>query len=283
MRAQERLVAGALLVAIAAITLAPLLVMVFTSVKPDSALRAEKLMSIPIAPTVTPWVQAWRGTCGGAGCGGLSYWFVNSLEIVTIALPCSIGTGLVTGYGMTQCPTWISTVLFCLLLLGLFLPVQMVLFPMIMLVREMRLYGSLAGLALVHVVWGLPITALLFRGFFLSVPGEVLRAARIDGAGFWATLRFVLLPLAIPTITTAAALQFIYIWNDFLLGETFGGSSHLPVTVALMTLAGGDYKLAQYNVEMAAALMVALPPVVVCVISGSAIARGLMPWHAAHE
>lgn len=283
MSRRGRLIGGALLIAIAAVEAAPLFVMAITSLKPASELYVSGLMSIPHGPTLAAWDQAWRGTCDGPACSGLSRWFLNSLEIVSVALPGSMALGMVTGYGMTQCPRWASMSLFWLLLLGLFLPAEVVLFPMIMLVRELHVFGSTLGLALVHMVWGLPITTLLFRGFFLSLPRELVHAARIDGAGFWTTLWFVLLPLSVPTFATGVALQFTYIWNDFLLGATFGGINHLPVTVALMTLAGGGYKVAQYNVEMAAALLVAIPPVAICLIAGRAIARGLMPWQASHE
>lgn len=253
----------------------PLLVMLSTSLKPLDEINNGSLFALPHEPTVAAWAKAWGGACISGTCRGLSVWFGNSFAIVLPALFCSLGLGAVTGYALSlRTAKWVD-MLFAALLIGLFIPPQVTLYPMIVLVREMGLFGTLGGLVFAHTVWGLAFVTLLFRNFFLSVPRDLLKAARIDGAGFLATFWHVMLPLSLPVCAVALVLQFTYIWNDFILGLTFAGPGQQPVTVALNVLAGSQFGPQEYNVNMAATMIAALPTILVYLLSGRLFVRGI--------
>lgn len=265
-----------LMLSIAALTvLFPLLVMLSTSLKPLDEINNGSLFALPQEPTVAAWTKAWGGACISGTCRGLSVWFGNSFAIVLPALFCSLSLGAVTGYAFSlRTAKWVD-ILFAALLIGLFIPPQVTLYPMIVLVRELGLFGTLGGLVFAHTVWGLAFVTLLFRNFFLSVPKDLSNAARIDGAGFLATFWHVMLPLSLPVCAVAMVLQFTYIWNDFILGLTFAGPGQQPVTVALNVLAGSQFGPQEYNVNMAATMIAALPTILVYLLSGRLFVRGI--------
>ncbi len=265
-----------LMLSIAALmVLFPLLVMLSTSLKPLAEINQGSLFALPQEPTFAAWARAWGGACISGDCRGLSVWFGNSFAIVLPALFCSLGLGALTGYALSlRAARWVD-MLFAALLIGLFIPPQVTLYPMIVLVRELGLFGTLGGLVFAHTVWGLAFVTLLFRNFFLSVPRDLLKAARIDGAGFLATFWYVMLPLSLPVCAVALVLQFTYIWNDFILGLTFAGPGRQPVTVALNVLAGSQFGPQEYNVNMAATMIAALPTILVYLLSGRLFVRGI--------
>lgn len=265
-----------LMLSIAALmVLFPLLVMLSTSLKPLAEINNGSLFALPQEPTLAAWARAWGGACISGDCRGLSVWFGNSFAIVLPALFCSLGLGALTGYALSlRAARWVD-MLFAALLIGLFIPPQVTLYPMIVLVRELGLFGTLGGLVFAHTVWGLAFVTLLFRNFFLSVPRDLLKAARIDGAGFLATFWYVMLPLSLPVCAVALVLQFTYIWNDFILGLTFAGPGRQPVTVALNVLAGSQFGPQEYNVNMAATMIAALPTILVYLLSGRLFVRGI--------
>lgn len=265
-----------LMLSIAALAvLFPLLVMLSTSLKPLPEINNGSLFALPQEPTLAAWAKAWGGACISGTCKGLSVWFGNSFAIVLPALFCSLGLGALTGYAFSlRTAKWVD-ILFAALLIGLFIPPQVTLYPMIVLVREMGLFGTLGGLVFAHTVWGLAFVTLLFRNFFLSVPKDLSNAARIDGAGFLATFWHVMLPLSLPVCAVALVLQFTYIWNDFILGLTFAGPGQQPVTVALNVLAGSQFGPQEYNVNMAATMIAALPTILVYLLSGRLFVRGI--------
>jgi glucose/mannose transport system permease protein len=183
--------------------------------------------------------------------------------------------GAVNGYALTKWRFRGADVLFAALLVGCFIPFQVILIPMARVLATLGLFGSLAGLVLVHVAYGIAVTTLLFRNFYLGVPDEIVRAARLDGAGFFAVFIHVVLPLSKPMLAVAAILQFTGIWNDFLFGVVFAGPGNAPVTVALNNLASASLGAREYNTDMAAALLTALPTLIVYVVSGRYFLRGL--------
>lgn len=268
----QRVVLYLLLVSAALAVLAPLLIMLSTSLKPMAEIREGSLFALPHAPTLEAWATAWDGRNGS---GGLSGQFVNSFIIVIPALGISVALGALTGYALSLWRLRYANLLFAALLIGLFIPPQVTLYPMIVLVRELGLFGTVPGLVLVHVVWGLAFVTLLFRNFFQSVPGDLIKAARIDGAGFFATFWYVMLPLSLPVFAVAVILQFTYTWNDFLLGLTFGGRGGQPVTVALNNLVASQFGAQEYNVNMAGTMLAALPTVLVYLFSGRLFVRGI--------
>lgn len=275
MNAMQRGALYLMLTVAALAVLFPLLVMLSTSLKPLDEVVNGSLFALPRDPTLDAWRKAWGSACISGQCSGLSVWFANSFAIVIPALFGSLALGAITGYALSLRSSRWSDLLFAALLIGLFIPPQVTLYPMIVLVREMGLFGSLPGLVFVHLVWGLAFVTLLFRNFFLSVPRDLLKSARVDGAGFLATFWYVLLPLSLPVAAVALVLQFTYIWNDFLLGLTFAGPGRQPVTVALNTLAGSQFGAQEHNVNMAATVIAALPTILVYFLSGRLFVRGI--------
>jgi len=150
-----------------------------------------------------------------------------------------------------------------------------VLLPMARTLGLLGLAGTLAGLILVHVVYGLAFTTLFFRNFFVNVPDALVHAAKLDGAGFFAIFFRILVPMAIPIFGITVIWQFTQIWNDFLFGVAFTVGDSNPVTVALNNVVNTSTGVKQYNVDMAAAIIAGLPTLLVYVVAGRYFLRGL--------
>jgi glucose/mannose transport system permease protein len=277
MRARNlaRIALYAALVGAALVFLAPLYVVVVASLKPLDEIRAGGILALPLAPTLAAWAKAWGTACIGASCLGLRPYFLNSWLIALPAVAISVLLGALNGYALTKFRFRGADLLFAALLVGCFIPFQVILIPMARVLATLGLFGSLSGLVLVHVAYGVAVTTLLFRNFYLAVPDEIVRAARLDGAGFFAAFLHIVLPLSKPMLAVAAILQFTGIWNDFLFGVVFAGPGNAPVTVALNNLASASLGAREYNTDMAAALLTALPTLVVYVVSGRYFLRGL--------
>jgi glucose/mannose transport system permease protein len=277
MRARNlaRIALYAALVGAALVFLAPLYVVVVASLKPLDEIRAGGILALPVAPTLAAWAKAWGTACIGASCLGLRPYFLNSWLIALPAVAISVLLGALNGYALTKFRFRGADLLFAALLVGCFIPFQVVLIPMARVLATLGLFGSLSGLVLVHVAYGIAVTTLLFRNFYLAVPDEIIRAARLDGAGFFAAFLHIVLPLSKPMLAVAAILQFTGIWNDFLFGVVFAGPGNAPVTVALNNLASASLGAREYNTDMAAALLTALPTLVAYVVSGRYFLRGL--------
>jgi glucose/mannose transport system permease protein len=277
MRARNlaRIALYAALVGAALVFLAPLYVVVVASLKPLDEIRAGGILALPVAPTLAAWAKAWGTACIGASCLGLRPYFLNSWLIALPAVAISVLLGALNGYALTKFRFRGADLLFAALLVGCFIPFQVVLIPMARVLATLGLFGSLSGLVLVHVAYGIAVTTLLFRNFYLAVPDEIIRAARLDGAGFFAAFLHIVLPLSKPMLAVAAILQFTGIWNDFLFGVVFAGPGNAPVTVALNNLASASLGAREYNTDMAAALLPALPTLVAYVVSGRYFLRGL--------
>jgi glucose/mannose transport system permease protein len=259
----------------AAYYLLPLYVMLSTSVKSLEEIRTGSLMALPTALTFEPWVKAWGSACVGVQCEGLQPYFLNSLLIVVPAVAISTLLGALNGYALTKWRFRGANVIFSLMLFGCFIPFQVILLPMARVLGLMGLAGSIEGLILVHVVYGLCFTTLFFRNFYVAVPDELVRAATIDGAGFWRIFWSILLPLSPPVIVVTVIWQFTQIYNDFLFGVSFTVSDGAPVTVALNNLVASSTGVKEYNVDMAAAILTALPTLLVYVVAGKYFIRGL--------
>jgi len=264
------------LLALAALyTLAPMWVMVPTSMKTLDEIREGSLIAAPHVPTVEPWLKAWSHACTGVRCEGLKPFFVNSLLMTIPAVLRSTLMGALNGYVLTQWRFRGSDTLFTLLLVGCFIPFQVVLLPMARTLGLVGLSDSVWGLIFVHVVYGLAFTTLLFRNYYVGVPGELVKAARVDGAGFFTIFRRILLPISGPIFMVCVIWQFTQIWNDFLFGVVFAGADSQPVTVALNNLVRTSTGVKEYNVDMAAAIIAAAPTLLVYIIAGKYFVRGL--------
>ena len=271
----SRLALYATLALFALLFLAPLYVMLVASLKPLDELRASGIFALPFAPTIAAWAKAWSSACVGANCVGLAPYYGNSVLIALPSVAVSVLIGAVNGYALTKWRFRGADALFAALLLGVFVPFQTILIPMARLLATIGLFGSVWGLVLVHIVYGIPVTTLLFRNFYAAVPDDIVRAARLDGAGFFASFLHVMLPLSRPMLAVAAILQFTGIWNDFLFGVVFSSPGSAPVTVALNNITGASFGAKEYNVDMAAALLTALPTLLVYFASGRYFVRGL--------
>lgn len=264
-----------LLILVALYYLAPLYVMLTTSFKTLDQIRSGNLLDLPAQFDTAAWSKAWSGACTGVRCEGLQPYFWNSVKIVVPAVLISTLVGSLNGYVLAHWRFRGSNVLFTALMVGCFIPFQVVILPMARLLGSAELANTTTGLVLVHVIYGLAFTTLFFRNYYVGVPDELVNAARIDGAGFFTIYRRIIFPLSLPIIMVCIIWQFTQIWNDFLFGVVFGGSDAQPVTVALNNLVNTSTGVTEYNVNMAAAIIAALPTLVLYVVAGKYFVRGL--------
>jgi glucose/mannose transport system permease protein len=251
--------------------------MIVTSFKTLDEVRQGNMMAVPVAPTIAPWLSAWGTACVGLTCEGLKGFFANSLMMVIPAVAISTMLGALNGYVLTKWRFPGHKLVFGLMLFACFIPFQSVLIPMAQVLGALGLAGTTAGLVLVHVVYGLGFTTLFFRNYYELFPSELVRAAQIDGASFFQIFRRILLPSSGPVIVVTVIYQFTNIWNDFLFGAAFtGGGEAAPMTVALNNLVSSSTGVKEYNVHMAAAMLAALPTLIVYVLAGRYFVRGLM-------
>ena len=265
----------AILLLIAFIYLTPLLVMVLTSFKSLAEIKTGNLLSLPESIVWDAWFKAWSQACSGVKCEGVQGYFFNSVTMVIPAVLLSTVIGSINGYIITKWRFYGSDLFFTLLLLGCFIPFQVILLPMAQTLGQLGISGTVHGLVLVHGVYGVAFTTLFFRNYYQSIPMALIQAARIDGAGFFMIYRRILLPVSKPIFTVAIIWQFTQVWNDFLFGVAFAGADSQPVTVALNNLAKSSTGVKEYNVDMAAAIITSLPTLLVYVISGKYFVRGL--------
>ena len=264
-----------LLLFFAFIYLAPLYVMFTTSLKDIEEIRSGNLMALPMDPTFYAWKKAWSSACTGSECRGLAPFFWNSVRIVFPAVIISTIVGAFNGYALAKWKFKGSEFLFGALLFGCFIPFQVILLPMAKLLGSLGLANTVTGLVLVHVIYGVAFTTLFFRNYYVGIPTELVKAAKLDGAGFFAIFRHIFIPLSTPIFVVTIIWQFTQIWNDFLFGVVYSGSGTQPITVALNNLVNTSVGGKEYNVDMAAAIIAALPTLAVYVIAGKYFVRGL--------
>ncbi len=255
--------------------LMPLFVMVTTSFKSLEEIRTGDLISLPRDVTFGAWKTAWSGACTGIQCEGVRPFFLNSVMIAIPAVLLSTLIGAMNGYVVAQWRFKGANLFFALMLFGCFIPFQVVLLPMARTLGLMGLAGTIPGLVFVHVIYGLGFTTLFFRNYYVSIPSELTKAAKVDGAGFFRIFWSIFLPLSLPIIVVTVIWQFTQIWNDFLFGVSFSQAGTQPVTVALNNIVNSTTGVKAYNVDMAAAIIAALPTLLVYVVAGKYFVRGL--------
>jgi len=255
--------------------LLPLWVMVMTSLKGMPEVRLGNIFAPPVEITFQPWVKAWSEACTGLNCDGLSRGFWNSVLITVPSVLLSIAIASVNGYALINWSFKGSDVFFTILIFGSFIPYQIMLYPLVILLREAGIYGTLWGLIIVHTIFGMPILTLLFRNYFSSIPEELFKAARVDGAGFWGIYFRIMLPMSLPIFVVALILQVTGIWNDFLFGVVYTKPAYYPMTVQLNNIVNSVQGVKEYNVNMAATLLTGLVPLVVYFVSGKLFVRGI--------
>ena len=272
--ARNIIVYGTLFVA-AVYYLIPLYVMVVTSLKGMPEIRLGNIFAPPMEITFEPWVKAWATACTGLNCDGLSRGFWNSVRITVPSVIVSIAIASVNGYALANWRFKGSEFFFSVLIIGAFIPYQVMIYPIVIILREIGIYGSLTGLIIVHSIFGMPILTLLFRNYFVSLPEELFKAARVDGAGFWQIFLRIMLPMSLPIFVVAMILQVTGIWNDFLFGVVFTRPDTYPMTVQLNNIVNSVQGVKEYNVNMAATILTGLVPLIVYFVSGRLFVRGI--------
>ena len=253
----------------------PLFVMITTSLKNLEEIRTGSLMSLPREITFSAWSTAWSSACTGIQCEGLRPYFWNSVSLAVPAVFISTIIGAINGYVVAQWRFKLSNMLFALMLFGCFIPFQVVLLPMARVLGVTGLAGSISGLIFVHVIYGIGFTTLFFRNYYVTIPVELVKAAKVDGASFWRIFFSIFLPLSLPIIVVTVIWQFTQIWNDFLFGVSFSQAGTQPITVALNNIVNSTTGVREYNVDMAAAIIAALPTLLVYIVAGKYFIRGL--------
>ena len=264
------------LLGMALVFLLPVYVMVVNSFKPLDEIRGGNLMALPVAWTFEPWFTAWSTAQIGVQPTGLKPYFINSFLLVVPAVVISTLIGALNGYILTQYRFRGAQLLFAAMLFSVFIPYQIVLIPMAKTLGLLGIAGTVKGLVFVNVVYGIGFTTLFFRNYYAAFPGELIRSARMDGAGFFGVLWRILLPNSSPIIVVTVIWQFTNIWNEFLFGASFSDFSSYPLTVALNNLVNSSTGVKEYNVHFAGAFIAALPTLIVYLLSGKYFVRGLM-------
>ncbi|HEY0421075.1 MAG TPA: carbohydrate ABC transporter permease [Acetobacteraceae bacterium] len=279
-RRPQRLTPGriglyAFLVITALFFLAPLYVMLVTSLKTMPEVRAGHILALPESVNLEAWGKAWSSACTGLNCNGIRVGFWNSVRILVPSVLVSIGVGAVTGYALSFWRPRGAGLLFGVLIAVAFVPYQVFIYPLVRIFSQVGLNNSLPGIVVVHTIFGLPTMTLIFRNHFAALPVELFKAARVDGAGFWRIFASIMLPMALPIIVVAMILQVTGIWNDFIFGLVFAGRENLPMTVQLNNVVNSVQGEREYNVEMAATILTALVPLLVYFVSGRWFVRGI--------
>lgn len=254
---------------------APLYVILATSMKSMAEIRWGDMLALPQSFNFEFWRHAWSRSCTGLNCQGLQVGFWNSVRILIPSVILSVFIGALNGYALSFWRPKGAQLLMGILICGAFIPYQVMLYPLVRITNTLDIYGSLPGIVLVHVIFSLPMTTLIFRNYYLTLPEELFKAARVDGAGFWRIFSHIVLPLSVPMLAVATILQVTNIWNDFLLGMIFAGKENLPMTVQLNNIVNSQLSERTYNIDMAATLLTAAVPLAVYFFSGKYFVRGI--------
>ncbi|MEN9865404.1 MAG: hypothetical protein RL748_994 [Pseudomonadota bacterium] len=270
-----RIVLYLLLVLFALYYLAPLYVMLVNSVKTMDEINSGNMMALPRHIQFESWQAAWSSAPIGTSETGLKPFFWNSIKMAVPAVFFSTMLGAFNGYVFAHWRFKGSEALFTAMLIGCFIPFQVVILPMARILGEIGLANSTTGLVLVHVIYGTAFTTLFFRNYYIGVPEELIKAARIDGAGFFLIFRKIVLPISGPIFVVCVIWQFTQIWNDFLFGIIFASNEAQPITVGLNNMVNTSSSSPKYNVNMAGAIIAALPTLLVYLVAGRYFVRGL--------
>lgn len=270
----QRILVYVTLIMAAALFLLPVYLLIVTGMKSFAEVSLATMWNLPSGIHFDSFQKAWFGE-PSAGIRGLNSNFLNS---ILLAIPATIGSavlGSINGYVLSKWKFPGADLVFTLMLFGMFIPYQSILIPLVQALQRMGLYGSLPGLIFVHIVYGIPITTLIFRNYYAAIPTELLEASKIDGATLLGIYRHVLVPISMPAFVVVAIWQFTSVWNDFLFGVIVTSRPNVqPVTVALNNMAGSY--IVEWNVQMAGSLLAALPTLLVYILLGRYFMRGLL-------
>jgi glucose/mannose transport system permease protein len=270
-----RVIVYAALIVLAVLFLVPLGVVVINSLRSSREIAATSLIGWPSHLVFSNYTQAWNRFCMAEHCWGIEPYMLNSL---TLAIPATILStlfGALAGYAISLWRFRGDQLVFGIVTVGIFLPEQMKLIPWVVVLRDLSLINTIAGLVLIHTVQGMSFTTLFCRNYYLGIPQDLLKAARIDGAGFFRIFWRIILPLSPPILIVTVIFQFTGIWNEFLYGVTFTSGGQQPVTAALIALSAVITSEPMYGEQSAAVLIAALPTLLVYLFGGRYFLRGL--------
>ena len=271
----QRFLVYTVLIVCAVFFLFPLYIMIITSLKSIQEIQSGNIFIPTMTPTLDAWEKAWNSACTGLYCEGVKVGFWNSIKITVPSTIVSIIVASLTGYSMANWPFKFSEVFFTILLLSSFIPYVVMIYPLVIITRELGICSTLPAVVLVHTIFGLPLLSLLFRNYFASLPAELFKAARVDGAGYWQIFFQVFAPMSLPIFTVAVILQVTGIWNDFLFGVIYAGPTNYPMTVQLNNIVNSAQGGKAYNVDMAATILTGLVPLAIYFFSGKYFVRGI--------
>lgn len=265
----------AFLVICAAFVLIPLYVVIVTSFKPIGEITLGRIFAMPVRWTIEPWGKAWNEMCTGLSCEGIKSGFWTSVKILFPSLVLSISISAVTGYALALWNIrWAGTFLFILFICA-FVPFQIIMIPLIVVIANFGIFGTVWAIALVHSVLAVPLLTLIFRNFYKDLPRELINAAIMDSGSFWRIFVEIVLPMSANIMVVVLILMITTVWNDFLVGLTFGGISAQPMTSILAGSVITSRGEVTHNVNMAAALLTAVPPLVVYFALGRFFVQGI--------
>ncbi|MGP1355388.1 carbohydrate ABC transporter permease [Roseicyclus sp.] len=266
----------AFLVATALFFALPLIVVLLTALKDSDEARGASVFVLPRAPDLEAFATAWSSACIGRDCTGIGGRFWNSVVITVLSTSISLVIASINGFALALWNLRRGGMILGLLLVGAFVPYQIMIYPLVRMFALGGIHQTLTALVTVHVLFGLPILTLIFRNFYVGLPGELIKAARVDGAGFFQIYRWVILPMSLNVFIVAGILSVTGVWNDYLLGLIFGGQTWQPMTVSVASLVNTSATgVPEHNVNMAATLLTALPPLLIYLLSGKYFVRGV--------
>ena len=270
-----KLVGYLVLIVFAVMFLMPLYVMIVTSLKSMDEIRMGRIFALPGSPSLEAWDIAWNKAASGFLNKGLKSGFLNSVRILVPSLLMSVAITSICGYALACWNVRGGSLLLSCLLVCAFVPFQIIMYPLIKMTSAVKLYNTSFGVSVVHTILAVPILTMIFKNFFSSIPTDLIKASRVDGGRFLGTFLHIVLPLSSNIMIVVAILQITGIWNDFLVGLTFAKVTAYPMTVNLNNITQTQTGVRVYNVYMAAAMLTAIPPLVIYFISGKLFIRGI--------
>jgi glucose/mannose transport system permease protein len=253
----------------------PLYVIITTSFKTMDQIRIGEIFSLPMPFTFDAWLTAWNDACTGIECNGMKVGFWNSMGILFPSLVLSLAISSVTGYALALWNVkWAGSFLFILFICA-FVPFQIIMIPLIILSAGLKVYGTIWGIAIVHAVLSMPLLTLIFRNYYKGIPQEIMSAAMMDSGSFWRIFFEIILPMSGNILIVILILQITSVWNDFLIGLTFGGLGTQPMSVVLANVVITSTGEVRYNENMAAALLTAIPPLFIYFVLGKFFVQGI--------
>lgn len=260
---------------IAVAVLVPLYVIIVTSFKTLDQITLGRIFDLPTTWTFEGWNKAWSEVCSGMTCNGVKAGFFTSIKILIPSIVISVGLAAITGYALALWKIkWAGGFLFVLFICA-FVPFQVIMIPLVLITAKLGIYGTFWAVAIVHGVLSMPFLTLIFRNFYKDIPPELINAALMDSGSFWRIFGEIILPMSGNIIIVVLILVITGVWNDFLIGLTFGGFGAQPMTVILANTVITGTGAVRYNVDMAAALLTALPPLIVYFALGKFFVQGI--------